>query len=135
MARWLPGVAVARRGLFGCSAAQLPGALLSLKGTRGGRISGWKYRELRVIDGRVWRYDTGFGNRDDEAAATFAISRLLSHHLPREIPNEEQDIVRLIRHQLIRMWDWVARTWHEFALLIRVGIVLDLEGAPTEIKI
>src|ERR1700730_12336787 len=61
---------------------------LLLEGMRGGRISGWKHSERRVIDGRPSRYDTGFRNRDDEAAATFAISRLLSHHLAREIPSE-----------------------------------------------
>src|SRR6476659_8573733 len=74
-----------------------------LKCARLGRISGREYGELGVIDGRAWRYYTWFRNRDDKAAATFTISRLLSHHLPCEVPNEQQRIIWLFCHQLIRM--------------------------------
>ena len=66
-------------------------------GTRVGRISGWKYRKLRVIDGRLGRHYPRFGNRDDEVAAPFAISRLLAHYLSSEIPNEQQNVIRLVR--------------------------------------
>src|SRR3984893_313045 len=100
-----------------------------------GRTPGREYGELSIVDGRAWRYYAWFRNRDDEAAATFAISRLLSHHLPCEIPNEQQDIVRLVRHQLIRMSDWDALTGHVFALLIRVGVGHELEEPLTEIEI
>src|ERR1700730_17826821 len=100
-----------------------------------GRTPGREYGELSIVDGRAWRYYAWFRNRDDEAAATFAISRLLSHHLPCEIPNEQQDIVRLVRHQLIRMSDWDALTGHVFALLIRVGVGHELEEPFTKIEI
>src|SRR5215469_11208346 len=50
------------------------------------RVSARKYRKKRVIDRRIWRHHTRFRNRDNESAAAFAISGLLPHHLPREIP-------------------------------------------------
>src|SRR5262249_21196619 len=94
-----------------------------------------KYSKRRVIDRRLRRYDAGFRNRNDKAAATFAINRLLSHHFSREIPSEQQRIIRLERHQLIRMSDWDALTGHVFALLIRVGVGRELEEPLTEIEI
>ena len=66
---------------------------------------------------------------------TFAIRRLLSHHLAREIPHKQQHIVGLIRHQLIRMADRDALPGHVFTLLIRVGVDHKLEEAFAEIEI
>ena len=54
-------------------------------------ISDWKYGEVRIIDGGLWRRYVWLRNRDDEAAAAFPVSRLLPHYLPGEIPNEQQD--------------------------------------------
>src|SRR3974377_946998 len=44
-------------------------------------------------------------------------------------------MVRLVRHQLIRMSDWDALTGHVFALLIRVGIGYELEEPLAKIEI
>lgn len=90
---------------------------------------------MGVINRRVRQHDTGFRHRDNKAAATFAISRLLSQHLAREIPHEQQYIVGLIRQQLIGMADRYALPGHVLTLFIRIGIDNKLEEAFAEIEI
>jgi hypothetical protein len=51
-----------------------------------------------------------------ESDAGCVLRSLLPHHLAREIPNEEQDMIRLGRRQFIRMSDWDAPAGQPFQM-------------------
>ena len=76
-----------------------------------------------------------FGDREDVTAAASALSRLLPHHFPCEIPNEEEDVVRLVRRQPIRMSNRDALTGHVLALFEGVSVGDEFEEPLTEIEI